>query len=66
MKKITEKELLELFLKYSRHDMNPKVCKGCSESHHYILCPYDFLMNLDDGAELNDKFQRMLREKAKL
>jgi hypothetical protein len=65
MKLITEKKLLELFLKYSRHDMDSNVCKGCNESHHYVLCPYDLLMSLDGGSKLNDEFQRMLMGKAK-
>jgi len=66
MKAIREKELLELFVKWSRHDMDSKVCKGCNESHHYVLCPYDFFMSFDDGLGLEAKFQRMLKEREKL
>jgi hypothetical protein len=58
------KDVLEAIKQASRHDMNPKVCKGCNESHHYIACPYDVLMNLEETGKLNWMFEQSLENKS--
>jgi hypothetical protein len=65
MKTYTEQELLDVLKKYSRHEMNEKVCEGCNQSHHYILCPYDVLMTLDGTGRLNKLFEKELTKNEK-
>jgi hypothetical protein len=57
---IRAKDVLEAIKQTSRHDMDPKVCKNCNESHHYIACSYDILMALDETGELNKLFEQSL------
>jgi hypothetical protein len=54
------KHVLEAIKQTSRHDMDPKVCKNCNESHHYIACSYDILMALDETGKLNKLFEQSL------
>jgi hypothetical protein len=60
-----EKEILEILQKTSRHYMNTQVCKGCNQSHHYIVCLYDFLMTLDETGKLNENFEVLLAKMGK-
>ena len=55
-------KVLELFVRYSHHSMDKKICKGCNQAHHYILCPYDVLMGLPNGEELVKKFEKMTKK----
>jgi MinD superfamily P-loop ATPase len=61
---IEEKELVKLFVKYSHHSMDPKVCKGCNQCHHFIVCPYDILAELSpDGESLVKEFEKQVGNK---
>ena len=57
---IRVKDVFEAIKKAARHDMDTNVCRGCNESHHYIACPYDILMYLDETGKLNKFFESSL------
>jgi hypothetical protein len=59
---ITKRELVKAVRSWGRHDMDPSVCRGCVQPHHWTICIEDLLSGLGFHKEAEHVFDVYLKK----